>query len=78
VIELYESIHSAGVIHGDVSWRHILLSPSSHRARPKIRMIDFDCALDLGGVRDETKLAAWVEDEMDMVRAMLDLPGAWD
>jgi len=39
ILALYNDIHQAGVIHGDVAWRHIL---AKNKNLATLRLIDFD------------------------------------
>lgn len=62
--QLYAKIREAGVIHHDVSWRHVL------RLGPKLSLIDFERAIPRGQLSGRT-WAAMCAQEMSRVDAML-------
>lgn len=64
---MYHALHAAGVLHGDVEWRHV------REKDGKMRLIDFDRATILQDLPD-TQKQYWdviTATEMDNVERML-------
>ena len=65
---LYGALHLAGVIHSDVTWRHVLRRGNS------LRIIDFERALTRLGHQDDRTWRERCEMEMSAVEIMLSDP----
>ena len=69
IVELYKALHAAGVLHNDVTTRHVLRRPSGGEEPGSLALIDFDQAVILD--EDEAEHGGLVRREMAEVRRML-------
>ncbi|OCF33511.1 hypothetical protein I316_04932 [Kwoniella heveanensis BCC8398] len=68
---LYHALHDAGVLHGDVCWRHVL------RSGVKLKLVDFDQAAVRGPTDGDEIWAMSCAAEMEDVERMLRNGGKW-